>query len=338
MAIWIKNNRHHILIWVALLLYAAFNNSYIGSLVSTICFIILFNLNHGIAYYLFTLKVFPYFETKDYFGLVYWFLCVLVFYITFDLIHFKVIIPFLHGKTRRDNIELLLFFSRSFYWIAQILFVAIAFYYLKWSKKLKEDSIRMEALLLSRESTILKSQFHSHFNFNFLNFCYAKILRHSPLAAQTVIHYSETLRYGLILDVKKPIAIAEEILHVKHIIDLHKGLYTNVNCELELFLDQDQYFVQPLLLGVIVEYAFSVNHQKEEENRILRLRLQIQKSVLAFNIRGLKGSQLKEIDQKLSKLKEWLDIYYLNRYSLDGNQAKQNNHLSLTIHLNEIYI
>jgi two-component system, LytTR family, sensor kinase len=263
------------------------------------------------------------------------FLLSYLLFLSIDVLNFKFLFPLLKILTPRDAIDWLEFIKYSSFWYTFVLIVAYANMISNISLERTMVNNQLNKVKLSKELDILKNQFHSHLNFNFLNFCYSSMLKISKEKAEMISHYSDMLSYNLQYHAKKRIPITKEIEYIQNLINLQSFLVGENYHQLKINIDQPHYEVAPLLLGVLMEQAYKRAVLNEKENPMIS-ELIIHNGVLQFTIQYLKESKYNSvIDPSISNnLNPFLSLNYKHGFAFQTSQSDNKIVLLLNIDLN----
>lgn len=143
--------------------------------------------------------------------------------------------------------------------------------------KIMTDYIRAQRRLseISKEKAeaelkFLKSQINPHFLFNSINSIYFLIDKNNPLARQTLLQFSQLLRYQLYDCNGETIPVEKEMNYLRDYVELQQ-LRRDRSCEVKLRLDDSvkDFKVVPLLMIPFVENAFKhISHFSHRRNII----------------------------------------------------------------------
>ena len=212
--------------------------------------------------------------------------------------------------------------------------------------KLVIDYIRSQRRLaeISREKSetelqFLKSQINPHFLFNSLNSVYFLIDKQNTEARQTLLQFSDLLRYQLYDCNADTIQIEKELAYITDYIRLQQ-LRKDNNYEVEVRTEQlSGFFIVPLLLVPFVENAFKhISHHSNGKN-FVRLDMSKKKDRFYFRIENSKdevqeskepgsGIGLKIVKRRLELL--YPNYHELTIQSLNGTFSVE---LELGIHI-----
>ena len=131
--------------------------------------------------------------------------------------------------------------------------------------------IEIEKEKIENELNFLKAQNNPHFLFNSLNAIYFQIDRNNKDARETLMKFSEMLRYQLYECNADKIGIEKEIKYLSNYVELQK---LRINDNYEILLNGAEniqgFQIAPLLLIPLVENAFKfVSHKTDGTNKII---------------------------------------------------------------------
>ncbi len=157
---------------------------------------------------------------------------------------------------------------------AHILFFLASFVNIFYLRSKKEEQIQ-EGLAqekLNAELKFLKAQINPHFLFNGINSVYHLIDQKPVIAKDTLLKFSNLLRYQLYECNDALIPLEKELAHIRDYVEMEKiRKGTDVNIHLEL--PEETYGIQipPLLFTPFIENAFKYvsNHDDGTKNNII---------------------------------------------------------------------
>jgi two-component system, LytTR family, sensor kinase len=196
--------------------------------------------------------------------------------------------------------------------------------------------------LLEKEKTkneldFLKAQINPHALFNSLNTIYGHIDKSNQVARNTLLQFSELLRYQLYDCSAEKVDLAREITYIKNYIafqQLRKD--ENLVVELEIENNEDGLQIAPLLLIVLIENAFKfVSNFTGKENKIL-IKLKVKDDKLYCYILNTIESTLIVHSNGgigITNLKRRLELLYPGKYVLANDKNNEFYETHLTIDL-----
>jgi two-component system LytT family sensor kinase len=235
------------------------------------------------------------------------------------------------------------FWNHSFYNFSIALFYMAFSLALQLSKEwfFQREKLRlMEIEKLNTELEYLKLQINPHFLFNSLNTIYFQIDKANGIARETLLKFSDLLRYPLYECNGKEVALKKELEYIKNYFDLQR-LRKDENYQVSLKCDitDTNQMVAPLLLVPFIENAFKhISHFSEHAN-IVKVEISREHKLLRFYVfntteqsgqpdPGTGGIGLKNVRRRL-------DLIYGDSYLLDIRQAGKEFEVNLILPLHE---
>jgi two-component system LytT family sensor kinase len=255
-----------------------------------------------------------------------------LFFIVWDYIHVFKILPALNAHTERDTLKLTEFIKSSLLLYAYVIFSTVGTYYNWYSLARFKIVIEKDRNMLNLELNHLKHQFNSHLTFNFLNFCYSKMLSISPHAALRLENYSEMLHYSLKTQNSLPQTLEDEIEYIKNFISIQECITNDVNYTLDIEGESSDFIIQPMILPFFIENAFKHGDISDKQNPI-KIKLRIEEKDLCFFIFNKKTQNLKKTASKYigNSIQQTLDMFYSNTYTLDIKNLDKTYIISLKL-------
>lgn len=196
--------------------------------------------------------------------------------------------------------------------------------------------------LLEKEKTkneldFLKAQINPHAFFNSLNTIYGHIDKSNQLARNTLLQFSELLRYQLYDCSAEKVSLAEEIAYIKNYISFQQlRKDENLIVKLEIENKEEQAQIAPLLLIVLIENAFKfVSNFTDRENKI-QIKLTAGNNGLHCYILNTIESQLPAHNNGgigIANLKRRLELLYPGKYVYSSNKSLEYYETHLQINL-----
>ncbi len=244
------------------------------------------------------------------------------------------------------------------YWSHSFYNFSIAMFYMAFSLALqlskewffqREKLRQMEIEKLNTELEYLKLQINPHFLFNSLNTIYFQIDKSNALARDTLLTFSDLLRYPLYECNGKEVLLEKEIKYLKNHFELQKlRKDKNYHLTFDCFIQNDQQTIAPLLLVPFMENAFKhISHFADHSNEI-RIDIHQEENILKMKVFNSKDNAPRE-DPKgkialvkggigLKNVKRRLDLIYGTGYSLNIREGEQDFEVNLTIPLHETQV
>ncbi|MBC7903579.1 MAG: histidine kinase [Gemmatimonadaceae bacterium] len=199
---------------------------------------------------------------------------------------------------------------------------------------------------ISREKTetelqYLRGQLNPHFLFNSLNAVYFLIDKTNAAARDTLLRFSDLLRYQLYDCSADKIDIAKELVFLSDYMHLHE-IRLNQNYEVELKKEGDFSGLQitPLLLIPFVENAFKhVSHHSDQKN-FIRVAVRLTGKSLHFSVFNSKEESSVAFPGwggiGLANVRRRLDLLYPEKYTLEIKNEEQLYAVTLVLQADEI--
>lgn len=238
----------------------------------------------------------------------------------------------MRGHTDRDTLKLTEFIKSSLLLYSYVVFSTIGTYYNWYSLARFKIVIEKERNILNLELNHLKHQFNSHLTFNFLNFCYSKMLSISPPAALRLENYSEMLHYSLKIKNSQTQQLDDEIEYIKNFISIQECITNHVYYTLDIEGESSDFIIQPMILPYFIENAFKHGDISDKQNPI-KIKLRIEEKYLCFFIENKKTQNLKKTASKYisNSIQQTLDMFYSNSYTLDIKDLDKTYIISLIL-------
>lgn len=187
------------------------------------------------------------------------------------------------------------------------------------------------------ELDFLNAQLNPHFLFNSLNSIYGQIDKGNTAAKDTILTFSDMLRYQLYECNKNQIDIEREIEYLKNYValqQLRKG--NGVRVDFSVAEEVRNFFIAPLLFIAFVENAFKYVSVDERENRI-DISMQKQNGTLWFKCYNSKEETspgiLEHTGIGIENVKRRLSLHYGNKHRLSITNANSYYEVDLKIQL-----
>jgi len=304
----LKNNYGHILFWVV---YTTFWLAIGYDETAPIWQLILINfcflVGHASASYVGIYFLLPrFFQTKKYISLAIFSLIT----ITFFSFLISIGMSFAFGLNGENYNWIWLpknWFPQFFLSTFWIFAIFMAWKGLQEKRKAEKRNTELEKENLQNELHFLKAQLNPHFLFNALNSIYFQVAKSGEEAQESILIFSEMLRYQLYDCATEKVELKQEINYLKNYLameSLRKGdrvkIYTDFDTKNESSL------VAPLLFLPLVENAckwVSMDKNKEkEQGNFITLILKIKDNSLFFSVENSR-SDIPQIPQNKAQNK-----------------------------------
>jgi len=178
----------------------------------------------------------------------------------------------------------------------------------------------LEKERVKNELDYLKAQINPHALFNSLNTVYGHIEKNNQVARNTLLQFSELLRYQLYDCSEEKVSLENEIAYLKNFISFHR-LRKDETLLVSLHIGQIEPGLQiaPLLLVVLIENAFKfVSNSSDKENKIC-IQISSDGNMLHSSISNTKEIQDAGPDNKskgigVANLQRRLELLYKGKY------------------------
>jgi two-component system LytT family sensor kinase len=198
----------------------------------------------------------------------------------------------------------------------------------------------LEKEKISTELGFLKAQMNPHFLFNSLNNILFQIDKSNTVARETLLRFSEMLRYQLYECGTEQVDIEKEIQFIRNYIEIQSVRKTEkYQCTFDVSDKVRNFQMAPLILIPFIENSFKhISHHTSRKNSI-SISLDYSKGELIFNITNDKddSSRISISENKgigLVNVKRRLDLLYDSRYDLKIYDTESEFSVSLKIKIN----
>lgn len=188
------------------------------------------------------------------------------------------------------------------------------------------------------ELNFLKSQINPHFLFNSLNSIYFLIDKQNTDARQTLLRFSDMLRYQLYDCNASSIAIEKEVHFLEDYIRLQQ-LRKDQQYEVAVTVGKEVkgFSITPLILIPFVENAFKhISHHSEAKN-FVHVELQRSNGTFTFLVENSKDDTQRVTEPAggigLTNVKRRLELLYPGRHELRVSNTETQFKIALNIHL-----
>jgi len=219
-----------------------------------------------------------------------------------------------------------------------VLLITIGKMLVEWIQTQRQIDL-LEQERVKSELDYLKAQINPHALFNSLNTIYGHIDKSNQVARNTLLQFSELLKYQLYDCGAEKVNLEEEIDYIRNYVAfqrLRKDENLIVNLKIENI--DNRLKIAPLLLIVLIENAFKfVSNFTDKENKIC-IRIYTKGNILLFSlINTIELSQAGSIKNLngigIRNLKRRLELLYSNKFELITNAENGFYKTSLNIDL-----
>ena len=197
----------------------------------------------------------------------------------------------------------------------------------------------LEKERVKNELDYLKAQINPHALFNSLNTIYGHIDKSNQVARNTLLQFSELLRYQLYDCGAEKVNLGKEMEYIKSYVEfqrLRKDENLIVNFQIENI--NNQLTIAPLLLVILIENAFKfVSSFSDKENKIC-IKINTEGYILKSMFKNtIEPNQAGDANNSngigISNLKRRLELLYNNKYELIVHAENTFYETQLNIHL-----
>jgi len=207
------------------------------------------------------------------------------------------------------------------------------------AKRVESDKLSEQLLKEKTEAELnfLKAQINPHFLFNSINTIFFQIDKNNSNARQSLLKFSEMLRYQLYDCMAERIFIEKEIIYLRSYVELQKlrkeeNVFVHFNCSESV----KEFSIAPLVLISFVENAFKhVSNFSGKENKIS---IELDKKEDEFHFRVFNTNEIRkekvvlnESGIGLNNVKRRIELIYNGNHELKIN--KQDNSFEVTLKL-----
>ena len=197
----------------------------------------------------------------------------------------------------------------------------------------------LEKERVKNELDYLKAQINPHALFNSLNTVYGHIEKNNQVARNTLLQFSELLRYQLYDCGEEKVSLEKEIGYLKNFISFHRlRKDETLLVNLQIGNIEPDLQIAPLLLVVLIENAFKfVSNSSDNKNEIC-IQLSTAGKLLNSSISNTKEFQEADHGNKskgigVANLQRRLELLYKGKYEYRVINETYNYKSFLTIDL-----
>lgn len=201
------------------------------------------------------------------------------------------------------------------------------------------EIVRLNALLQEEKTKgelhFLKAQINPHLLYNTLSHFYAKAEDFDSDLSKGILKLSEIMRYSLTDSTDNKVLLADEMVQIRNLIDLHQLRYGGkLFIDLEVNIQNKEAQIYPLLLLSFVENALK-HGQLQDKKYPVKISLKTENNFLLFstNNRKNKAAMVVSTNIGLSNIKKRLEILYPKKHTLDIINESENYQCCLTLNL-----
>ncbi|TCI92114.1 sensor histidine kinase [Tenacibaculum sp. M341] len=225
--------------------------------------------------------------------------------------------------------------------IFHFIYFIVGFYYRFQQEYIKSERIKQELLVENHkaESKYLKAQLNPHFLFNGINSIYHLIGKNDVSAKNTLLKFSNLLRYQLYESNGNKIELHKELKYIKEYVSIEqirKGSDINLNFSIDV--QNENSFIMPLLLIPFIENAFKyVSNHVDAANNNISIQIKEENNILNLNVENTKDPIIykeKSGGIGLKNVRKRLELMYQKKHLLNINSTDDKYLVTLEIELN----
>lgn len=211
-----------------------------------------------------------------------------------------------------------------------------------WISSQKQQQ-QLEKEKLETELKFLKSQFNPHFLFNTINSIFVLIDKNTEMASETLVKFSNLLRYQLYECNENTIPLKKELAYIESFIEL-ESLRQNENFSLQTNFPEiikDDVYIAPFILVPFIENAFKHIAENENSEKWITLTIVLDQNKLRLEVANSMSLQYKNTllnkdiycGLGLKNVKRRLTIMYPNAFDLNIDEQENEYKVMLTLNL-----
>lgn len=218
-----------------------------------------------------------------------------------------------------------------------LLYGVAGFYYIFRLEHKKSEKLRQSLLEESYKTELkyLKAQINPHFLFNGINSVYHLIDKDSVLAKETLLQFSELLRYQL-YESETYILLEKELDYVSHYIKIEKTRRgSDIQLHYNIEFENPTKKIAPLLLIPFIENAFKHCSNHTDKNTISIEIIETGGKLILNSTNSFDHSSPENLvgGIGLTNVKRRLSLLYPDEYQLEIRKEKTNFSVDLSINL-----
>ncbi len=216
-----------------------------------------------------------------------------------------------------------------------ILFLITAFKTSQMALKKDKEAADLKSENLDTELKLLRSQINPHFLFNALHNINSLALIKSDLTSQMLVKLSDMLRY-IIYDCKEnKVPLGKEISYIQNYISLLKLKEQDINITVSFDIENDQVWIEPMLLIPFIENSFKHSGIEDTENGWIEINMKATTRQIDFQVDNSIPKESYTLDKVggigLNNVTRRLTLLYPDNYNLDIDQNENRFSVKLTL-------
>jgi two-component system LytT family sensor kinase len=221
------------------------------------------------------------------------------------------------------------FYTSNYILILLVTSSLLSFRFLKDKIQTQTLLDRAEKEKISTELSFLKAQVNPHFLFNSLNNILFQIDKSNSQARDTLLKFSEMLRYQLYECSSDRIDIEKELQYIQNYIGIQMLRKTEkYKCDLVISNAVKNFHIAPLLLIPFIENAFKHVSNHSSGNNSIRISMDYSDEKFIFSVTNDKDNIISTTINEnkgigFVNVKRRLDLMYSNKYTLEIVNAEK---------------
>jgi LytS/YehU family sensor histidine kinase len=221
------------------------------------------------------------------------------------------------------------YLTSNFLLIFAIVSALLSFRFLRDTMRTRLQLENMEKEKISTELDFLKAQINPHFLFNSLNNIMFQIDRTNTEARDTLLIFSEMLRYQLYECNKEQIEIEKELKYIRNYIDIQMLRKTEkYSCNLVVSENVKDFSIAPLLLIPFIENAFKYLSNHPHRKNSITIIMDYHKGRFDFSVTNDKETNAATYVSEnkgigLSNVKRRLHLLYEKQHRLEITDSNE---------------
>lgn len=223
----------------------------------------------------------------------------------------------------------------TFSWYGSIVFAQVIIKALKDFYFLQLKNIAYQKELVTLELDFLKTQINPHFLFNTLNNIYSMIAYKDKLAADSIMHLSDMMRFTLYETNQDKVLLEKEVEFIENYLSLERirhGKFVEVEYTIEG--DLTKYEIAPFLLIAMIENAFKHGISPAPIHSKITIYLKTNDDTLVFKVENTKNIDFAKKNSGgvgLKNLNRRLVLLYPKNHTIDFQDSKALYSVTLTL-------
>lgn len=201
----------------------------------------------------------------------------------------------------------------------------------------KADISKTEKLNL--EISYLKHQVNPHFLFNTLNSLYIQSKRKNSDVSESLLSFSDLLRYQLYECQKEFVNIIQEVDYLQNYLNLEQRRRDQLEVQFNTELHNKKFQLEPLLFVPLIENAVKYSQTNSKNHAFIFCTLKTTSEETVFQVKNNKGYKTNEESPEsgigLSNLRKRLQLYYPKQHELEIKENENEFEVILTLNNNK---